>query len=148
MSAAVAVVSENGSMSSSPSSGPRADGPRIRRAFTDRQKIDFLAGYDQAVADGTGGGEYLRSNGLYSSLISEWRRLSDGGVLTGKPAAKASTGRLSAEQAEIARLTRDLNAANRRLAKTEAALDIMGKARALLDDMSESADTDPKQNRR
>jgi hypothetical protein len=30
----------------------------------------------------------------------------------------------------------------RRLAKTEAALDIMGKARALLDEISESADTD------
>ena len=87
----------------------------------------------------------MRSNGLYSSLISEWRRLRDGGVLTtGKSAATPSTGRLSAEQAEIARLTRE----NRRLAKTEAALDIMGNARALLDEVSESADTDPKPNRR
>lgn len=73
----------------------------------------------------------------------------DGGVLTtGKSAATPSTGRLSAEQAEIARLTRDLDRANRRLAKTEAALDIMGNARALLDEVSESADTDPKPNRR
>ena len=147
MSAAVAVISEDGQMSSS-SLGPRAGGPRIRRAFTDRQKLEFLAGYDAAVADGTGGGEYLRSNGLYSSLISEWRRLHDGGALTQKRASKRRSDRLSPEQAEIARLTRDLDLAHRRLAKTEAALDIMGKARALLDEISESADTELRPFRR
>ncbi|WP_280117033.1 hypothetical protein [Micromonospora echinofusca] len=34
--------------------------------------------------------------------------------------------------------------ANRKIARTEAALDIMGKARALLAEISESADTETK----
>ena len=42
-------------------------------------------------------------------------------------------GRLSAEQAEIARLRRQLDKAERRLVTTEAALVIMGKAHDLLD---------------
>src|SRR4029078_3448279 len=49
-----------------------------------------------------------------SSLISEWRKQRDAGVLAGKrPGEKA--GRLTAEQAEIARLTRELARANKRL---------------------------------
>jgi len=42
---------------------------------------------------------------LYSSLISEWRKQRDAGVLAGKRPARRSAG-LTAEQAEIARLTR------------------------------------------
>src|SRR5664279_598765 len=73
--------------------------------------------------------------------VTEWRRLRDAGVLEGK-APGEKVGRPSPEQAEIAKLTRELDLARRRLSKTEAALDIMGKARALLDEISESADTD------
>jgi len=56
-----------------------------------------------------------------------------------KPGEKI--GRPSAEQAEIARLTRELDLTRRRLAKTEAALDLVGKAHALLEEFSERADT-------
>lgn len=67
---------------------------------------------------------------LCSSQMTEWRKLPDAGVLDGK-AAGAKVGRLSAEQAEIARLRSQLGRAERRLARTEVALDIMGKAHAL-----------------
>jgi transposase len=78
---------------------------------------------------------------LYSSLISEWRRLRDAGVLEGKdPGAKV--GRPSAEQAEIGRLRRELADRERRLATTETALEIMGKAHALLEQISEGAETE------
>ena len=50
-------------------------------------------------------------------------------------------GTTTAEQAEIARLRRELDRTTKRLATTEAALDIMGKAHALLESLSESADT-------
>ena len=91
---------------------------------------------------------YLRREGLYSSLISEWRRLRDAGVLEGKdPGAKV--GRPSAEQAEIGRLRRELADRERRLATTETALEIMGKAHALLEQISESAETEqPERPRR
>ena len=104
---------------------PRADGPRRRRAFTASDKIAHLHAYEQACEHGEGGA-YLRREGLYSSLISEWRKQRDAGVLAGKrPGEKV--GRLTAEQAEIARLTRELARANKRLHTTEDALDIMEK---------------------
>ena len=56
-------------------------------------------------------------------------------------------GRASADQAEIARLRRQLDTAERKLARTETALQIMGKAQALLEDLYESADTEPKSTR-
>ena len=56
--------------------------------------------------------------------------------------------RLTAEQAEIARLTRELARANKRLHTTEAALDIMGKAHALLESLSERADSDEQRKKR
>jgi len=128
------------------SAGPRAGGPRPRRSFTAREKLDHLAAYEAACAD-NGGGAYLRAEGLYSSQVTEWRRLRDAGVLLGK-APGEPVGRPSAEQAEIARLTRELELTKRRLAKTEVALDIMGKAHALLDEISESADTEQRPSKR
>ena len=128
------------------SAGPRAGGPQPRRSFTAREKLEHLAAYESACAD-NGGGAYLRSEGLYSSQVTEWRRLRDAGVLQGK-APGERIGRPSPEQAEIARLTRELELTRRRLAKTEVALDIMGKAHALLDEISESADTEQRPSKR
>jgi len=125
----------------SSSSGPREGGPRRRRAFTAREKLDHLTAYEAACAAGDGGGAYLREQGVYSSQITEWRKLRDAGVLAGKKPGE-KIGRPSAEQAEIARLTRELDLTRRRLAKTEAALDLVGKARALLEEFSEGADTE------
>jgi len=125
---------------------PRGDGPRRRRAFSAPEKLAHLSAYEQACEHGDGGG-YLRREGLYSSLISEWRKQRDAGVLAGK-APGEKVGRLSAEQAEIARLTRENARLSKRLDTTEAALDIMGKAHALLESLSERADSDDKRRKR
>jgi len=103
--------------------GPRSDRP-LRRSFTPAEKLDHLAAYE-AACERNQGGAYLRSEGLFSSQMTEWRKLRDAGVLAGKKAGER-VGRLSPEQAEIARLRRQLDQAERRLATTEAALDIMG----------------------
>ena len=58
----------------STSSGPRAGGPRPRRTFTPAQKLDLLAGYEDAILRNEGGA-YLRQEGIYSSQITEWRKL-------------------------------------------------------------------------
>src|SRR5258707_7333434 len=114
---------------------PRADGPRRRRAFTASEKIAYLSAYEQACAHGEGGA-YLRREGLYSSLISEWRKQRDAGVLAGKrPGEKV--GRLTAQQAEIARLPRELARANKRVHTTQAPPDIIGKTHAPLEALSD-----------
>ncbi|MGI8867745.1 MAG: IS3 family transposase [Mycobacteriales bacterium] len=117
-------------------SQPRAGGPSRRRTFAPAEKLQHLAAYDQACRDGQGGA-YLRREGLYSSQVTEWRKLRDAGVLDGKPPG-ARGGKLSVEQAELARLRAELERAEHRLARTEVALDIMGKAHALLEEISES----------
>ena len=122
------------------SPGPRSGGPTSRRSFTSKQKLDHLAAYEAAVQEGHGGG-YLRSRGLYSSLISEWRRFRDAGVLAAKKPGER-VGRLTAEQAEIAQLRRQLEKSERRLATTEVALSIMGKTHELLEGLTKSSQDD------
>ena len=142
-SSTISSVNHNEGMDST---HPRADGPRRRRAFTAADKLAYLHAYEQACEHGEGGA-YLRREGLYSSLISEWRKQRDAGVMAGKQPGDR-VGRLTAEQAEIARLTRELARANKRLSTTETALDIMGKAHALLETLSESADSDEQRKKR
>ena len=117
--------------------GPRAGGPTSRRSFTSAQKLNHITAYEAAMQKGDGGA-YLRANGLYSSLMCEWRRQRDAGVLAGKKPGE-KIGQLTAEQAEIARLRRQLDKAERRLATTEVALEIMGKAHELLDGLTKSS---------
>ena len=134
-------IAEDGEMSS-----PRAGGPSRRRSFTPAQKLTHLEQYEAACEIGQGGA-YLRREGLYSSLISEWRRLRDAGLLEGKEPG-TRVGRPSAEQAELARLRRRVAEAEQKLATTQMALEIMGKAHALLEQISESAEPEPKRKRR
>jgi transposase len=100
---ALADIGQDGSMSSS---GPRAGGPTPRRSFTPTQKLEFLAQYEGACTRHEGGA-FLREQGLYSSQITEWRRLRDAGVFGGKEAGE-KLGKRSPEQAEIARPRRQL----------------------------------------
>lgn len=128
------------------SSHPRAGGPSRRRSFTPAQKLEHLAGYEGAC-ESQEGGAYLRREGLYSSQVVEWRRLRDAGVLDGKGPGQR-VGRPTRDQAEIARLRRQLEVTERRLATTESALEIMGKARELLEAVSESSPTETPRRRR
>ncbi len=83
-------------------------------------------------------GSFLRREGLYSSQMTEWRRQRDAGVLAGKKPGE-SIGKLSKDQAEIARLRRQLEVSEARLTRSEAALDIMGKLSAFLENAIEES---------
>lgn len=131
-------MTENETMESTQ---PRPEQPR-RRTITPAQKLDYLQGYERAIQSGEGR-SYLRANGLYSSQVLEWRKLRDAGVLDGTnhPSTGSNKGKLSKEQAEIARLKKQLAASEQKLATTQTALEIMGKAQALLEQISKSADS-------
>ena len=121
---------------------PRSDRPR-RRSFTAKYKLDLLTEYD--ASDPAARGVLLRREGLYSSHLSEWRKARDNGALGGlAPAARSGT--TSARDKENAKLRARAERAERELAKTRAALEIVGKAHALLEMLSEGADT-PTQSR-
>lgn len=116
---------------------PRSDQPK-RRSFTAQYKADILAEYDAAEPGARGA--LLRRERLYSSHITDWRKARDSGALSGLAPAKPA--RTSVEQRELAKLTARAERAERELAKTKAALEIVGKAHALLEMLSESADTE------
>jgi transposase len=137
----------------SSSAGPRSDRPR-RRVFTPEYKLAMVAEYDRASTPGERGG-LLRREGLYHSHIIEWRKARDAGTLVARPGAERSEARQgkdeqaaprrrrrgpTGEQVEVERLRRQNEKLARDLARTQAALDIMGKAHALLELLSESAE--------
>jgi len=131
----IAVRDDSSMMNSSP--GPRAGGPTPRRSFTPKQKLDHLAAYEDAISRNEGGA-YLRKQGIYSSQITECRKLRDAGALQGKKPGE-KIGRLTPEQAEIARLRRQLELTERRLETTGVALEIMSKMHELLENLSKSS---------
>ncbi len=118
---------------------PRADRPK-RRRFTAEFKAEILAEYD--AADRAGRGEILRREGLYSSHIIEWRKAAAAGAqagLAGQPRDRRDK--------ELQALRARAEKAEAELVKTRAALDLVGKAHALLETLSESADRPPRSRR-
>jgi hypothetical protein len=111
--------------------------------FTPAYKLATVAEYENAPNGQKGA--ILRREGLYSSHIIEWTRARDAGVLFGNPAesaAPAKRAKKSAELIELEKLRRRNEKLESDLAKTRMALDIMGKAHALLEQLSESTVND------
>lgn len=117
---------------------PRAERPR-RRVFTNEYKLAIVAEYDALTEPGARGA-LLRREGLYHSHLIEWRRARDAGVLAGPAPRPGRKPQRSREQVELERLRRDNERMAAELARTKAALDVVGKAHALLGMLSESAD--------
>lgn len=112
---------------------PRADRPK-RRTFTAEYKAQIVAEYDAAESGERGA--ILRREGLYSSHITEWRKAAQAGAVTALgPKTKDRRDR------EIEQLKARAEKAEAELARTRAALDIVGKAHALLETLSESTGT-------
>ena len=111
-----------------------------RRTFTAQYKQEVLAAYE-AAPDGEKGA-ILRREGLYCSLITEWRRARDAGALAG---LKQPRGRPAADprDAEIARLQKEKAKLEQELAKARFVVDVQSKLQALLETISESADNEP-----
>jgi hypothetical protein len=75
--------------------------------------------------------------------MSEWRRQRDSGALAGL-APKGRPPKRSAEQVELDRLRKQNERLAAELERTRTALEITGKVHALLESISESADTEPR----
>ncbi|MGE0307650.1 MAG: transposase [Acidimicrobiia bacterium] len=113
-----------------------------RRSFTVEYKARILAEYDALAHGSEERGALLRREGLYTSHLAEWRKARDAGARDGlAPKPKA---RRSPEQVEVEKLRRRNERLEAELARTKLALEITGKAHALLELLSESADCDPK----
>jgi len=77
------------------------------------------------------------TRGVYSSQLTEWRRARDAGTLGARTSRRSR-----AEDREIEKLTKKNQRLEDELERTRLALDIVGKAHALLEKLSKSADNE------
>ncbi len=132
--------------------GPRPVDPAprpTRRSFTAEYKAAVVAEYE-AAAHGEKSA-VLRREGLFHSHVQEWTRARGAGVTpantNGAANTSATTARLSRAERETERLRAENARLNAKLAQTQAALSIMGKAHELLASLAESTDTPPSSSR-
>jgi transposase len=126
-------------------SGPVDPAPRpVRRTFTAEYKAAIVAEYEAAPHGEKSA--VLRREGLFHSHVQEWTGARSGhatttGATGGSGSVTAS--RLSRAERESERLRAENVRLNAKLAQTQAALAIMGKAHELLASLVESSDTPP-----
>ncbi len=103
-----------------------------RRTFSTEEKLALLSAYE--VCDPGTKGEFARREGIYSSQLTEWRRARDAGTLVARESSA-----LRRERRELDKLEQRNKKLEAELERTRLALDIVGKAHALLEKLSESA---------
>jgi len=110
-----------------------------RRSFTAAYKLEVLAAYEAAEPGEKGA--ILRREGLYSSHIVEWRRARDAGALAALAQPRGRK-RPDPRDTQIAALRREKQRLEQELAKARFVMDVQAKLQALLEQLSESADTE------
>jgi transposase len=114
----------------------------VRRAFSPEYKLAILAEYDGCSETGEKGA-VLRREGLYSSIIADWRRQHRQGLLkAGLGLGRSDGGRGGPSLSEVAKLRAENERLRHKLAQAEVIIDVQGKVHALLEEISKSAATD------
>ena len=135
----MATTPQSGSTAAStPAPDPEVPERARTRTFSSRYKLDILNRYESLNKQGKGA--LLRREGLYSSLISEWRKQRDKGALE---ALSLPHGRPPADllEREVERLHRENQRLEGELAKARKVMRVQGELSALLEELaSESAD--------
>jgi transposase len=118
-------------------SGKRAQ----RRIFRNDYKLAMLAEYDRCSEPGDKGA-LLRREGLYSSIITDWRRQHREGILVVSEGRASEGGRGAATRTEMQKLRAENERLKTKLTKAQTIIEVQGKVQALLEELSKSADTD------
>jgi transposase len=107
----------------------------VRRRFSAEYKLQILREADGCSAPGEVGA-LLRREGLYSSLLSEWRKQRDAGSLQAlsRPRGRKPPNPLEAENA---RLRRRAERAEGELEKARKVIEVQGNVSALLGELLE-----------
>ncbi len=110
-----------------------------RRSYRARYKLEILAEYDGLDREGKGG--LLRREGLYSSLLSEWRKQRDKGALDGL-ATKPGRRPLDPLERDNVRLRQRVTRLEDELGTARRVIEVQGKLSALLEELA-TGSTDP-----
>ncbi len=109
-----------------------------RRRYPAKYKLDVLAEYDTLDRDGKGA--LLRREGLYTSLLSEWRKQRDRGALEAL-AAKPGRPPVDPVERENARLRSRVDRLEDDLGKARRVIEVQGKLSALLEELATDSAT-------
>ena len=103
------------------------------RSYSARYKAEILAEYERL--DKAGKGALLRREGLYTSLLSEWRKQRDRGALQalGTPSGRAPVDPVERENARLRRRVEQLEG---ELGKARRVIEVQGKLSALLEQLA------------
>ena len=112
-----------------------------RRRFSAEYKLRILREADACDKPGEIGA-LLRREGLYSSLLSDWRRQRDDGALAGLSAKKRGP-KPTPEARRVADLERENARLRHRLEQAETIVEVQKKLAALLQKLPESSDEEP-----
>ncbi len=104
-----------------------------RRSYRARYKLEVLAEYE--TLDREGKGALLRREGLYSSLISEWRKQRDKGALEAL-AAKPGRAPVDPVERDNARLRQRVGRLEEELGTAHRVIEVQGKLSALLEELA------------
>ncbi len=104
-----------------------------QRRYGAAYKLRFLGEYESL--DKSGKGALLRREGLYSSLVSEWRKQRDHGALTAL-AQKPGRPQADPRDREMARLRKENDRLERELDKARKVNEIQVKLSALLEGLA------------
>src|SRR5213592_1158888 len=132
-----------GAMDSSTDPDPevpeRARGPRRYSASYKAQVLEEYERLDKASK-----GALLRREGLYTSLVSEWRKQRDRGALQAlaKPAGRQPA---DPRDQQVARLRREDQRLASELGKARKVVEVQGNLSALLEQLATDSVTQPKQ---
>ena|SRR6266508_929929 len=122
-----------------------AERPRPPRQYPAAYKLRILGEYEQL--DKAGKGALLRREGLYTSLISEWRKQRDKGALE---AFQPRRGRPPTDPRDqkLARLERDNARLRDQLERARKVIEVQGELSALLGELATGSATDDSEPRR
>ena len=125
-----------------------AERPR-RRRFTAEYKLRIVREADACSRPGEIGA-LLRREGLYSSLLTEWRRARDSGALEALAPRRRGPRGPSAEQVELAVLRRRLERSEADLETARRVIEVQGNISALLEELlaKGASETDDGQRQR
>lgn len=110
---------------------PEVPAKATRRSFTAGYKASVLAQLDACAGRGEVGA-VLRREGLYSSLVAEWRKQRAAGALQGLEAGKRGRRARDPLEVENERLRRDNTLLQGRLSRAETVIDVQSKLSSLL----------------
>ena len=111
---------------------PEVSSRPVRRKFTAEYKLKILAEADRCTEHGQIGA-LLRREGLYSSHLSEWRRKRTEGTLVSlSPKKRGPKPEKNPLVGEVARLEREADRLQRKLARAETIIDVQKKVSGLL----------------